>query len=127
MAFIEATINMEIQTTTLNQQSSAPRRIQLASVAFPALLRLALLIAPLTLAVMIFSQSPFFCVLVCLAVFAVWLTVDVGPFRASSVPREESRRVALPSARNLTRFQWWNGLFCRVLIFSAMFYSKLHI
>lgn len=95
------------------------------SLVLPALFRLGLLAGPLTFAILSFNHTPILCALLCIAILSLWLTVDAGPFRATQ--KQPERMVALPSVRNLTRMQWWNGLFCRALIVSAVFYSKLNV
>jgi hypothetical protein len=117
---------MESQTIKLKENDSHGQSGRFTSVVFPALLRLALLVGPLTFAVITFSHTPIFCVLLCITILSLWLTVDAGPFRPAQ-NATEPRASALPSVRNLIRLQWWNSLFCRALIVGAMFYSRLNV
>jgi hypothetical protein len=127
--FISDAMNMESQTMTLNQASPAPQGVRPASVALAALFRLALLVGPLMLTVMALGQTPFVCLIVCFAVLSLWLTVDMGPFRAAgiSTAAPAARQTAPSNPRNLIKAQWWNALFCRVIILFVVFHSKLNI
>lgn len=121
-------MNMQFQTMTLNQPAAAaPQSNRRASFALPALLRLALLAVPLTLTIVTLGQTPLICLLACVAVLSLWLTVDVGPFRAGGGVRPATRQVVLANPRNLSKMQWWNGLFCRAILLLVVVHSKLSI
>lgn len=116
-------MNVDSQTMTTGNTASAPASS--SSVLFPALLRLALLVGPLTLAIVELAHKPFICVLACVAVVATWLSVDVGPFRAEAAKAPETNAAPLPSFRNIIRPEFWNGLFGRLLILAVLLHSKL--
>lgn len=106
-------------------QSSASAPSRFAAVTFPALLRLALLVGPLVLAIYLLHRTPVFCVLICVAVLTVWLTIDAGPFRAVNVSRSEPHTAALP--QNRSKMLDWNTFLGRVFLFLVVFYSRLNI
>ena len=89
-------MNMQSQTLTLAQSAVAPQAARRAPFALPALVRLALLVGPLTLTVLALGHAPVACVLACAAVLTLWLTVDVGPFRAAGVERTADVPVRVP-------------------------------
>ncbi len=100
------------------------------SVAFIALFRLALLVGPETLLVKTLGHSPLVCVVACVAVLSLWLSVDIWPFRpaaAANASRQSAQPTTAMYVRNLTKAQWWTHLFCRVVIFIALFHSKLTV
>lgn len=116
---------MESQLKTQNQNPGNK-----GSVAFIALFRLALLLGPETLVVKTMGHSPLVCLVACVAVLSFWLSVDIWPFRpasVASVSRPAAKPVTATYAQNLTKAQWWSYLFCRVIIFFALFHSKLTV
>jgi hypothetical protein len=101
-----------------------------ASVATGALVRLALLVGPETVVMKTLAHNPVACVLLGLLVLALWLSVDIGPFRAKvAKPAAEPASVRPTSAvlPRLTRVQFWTYLFCKLAIVCAMFHSKISI
>ena len=116
---------MESQMKTQNQNPGNK-----GSIAFIALFRLALLVGPEALLVKTLAHSPLICVVACVAMLSLWLSVDIWPFRPASVANA-SRPVSQPKttvyAQNMTKAQWWSYLFCRVVIFCALFHSKLTV
>jgi len=124
--FIERVNDKQIQPQLRAQSIAVPQPVSLFSLAFPALLRLTLLLAPVALAIWLLHRSPIFCLLACVAVLAVWLTVDAGPFRAVDGWRAEPRAAALPVERNSMRVDW-NSVFGRMLVLLVVLYSRLNI
>lgn len=118
---------MESQTMTVNQAAAvAPAVVRRPSLGLAALYRFALLVVPQVLAIKVLGHAPFVCGFACLLLLSLWLSIDVGPFRASSAPkapkapqapRKESQS-ALPSARTL---------FYRTFLLLVVVHSKLHI
>lgn len=117
--------DMESDTMKLNKNTGKRANDRMAFM-LPALLRLALLVGPPTAAILLLAKSPIVCVVLCVAILWLWLSVDIGPFRASNEPAP-ARRMALPSFRNLSKAQWWSSLFCRIIVLFALFHSKLNI
>jgi hypothetical protein len=121
---------MELQ---LNDQKT--KRGGKWSVALIAMFRLALLVGPEILLVKSLAHNPLICVLAAIAYLSLWLSVDVWPFRvAPAVPAakvagqpETAKAVRPVYAQNLTKAQWLSHLFCRVIIFFALFHSKLPV
>jgi hypothetical protein len=80
------------------------------------------------------AHSPVAMLIAGITVLALWLSVDIGPFKAPSAPaavRPVAAKPAKPAmgeyVRNLTKVTWWSQLFFRTIIVLAMFHSKLHI
>lgn len=124
--FIEGVNDKQIQSQLTAQSVAVPQPVSLFSLAFPALLRLSLLLGPLVVATWALHRSPIFCVLACVAVLAVWLTVDAGPFRAVDGWRSEPRAAALPVDRNNKRVDW-NNVFGRLLILLVVICSRVNV
>jgi hypothetical protein len=118
---------MESQLKTQNQKSAAGNKGFVVLIAF---FRLTLLIGPEALAVKFLGHSPVVCTLSCLALLFVWFSVDVWPFRpanAAAPAPAQVKRAEPRFAQNLTKAQWWSYLFCRIIVFFALFHSKLSI
>jgi hypothetical protein len=118
---------MESQLKTPDQNAAASNK---GFVMLVALFRLALLLGPEALAIKFLGHSPIICIAACLVVLAVWLTVDVWPFRAAmaAVPAPTPMKRPEPRfSQNLSKAQWWSYLFCRIIVFFALFHSKLSI
>ena len=79
---------MESSSKTQNQKP-----VKQGSVAFIALFRLALLLGPEALVINALGHNRIVCILACAVVLAIWLSVDVWPFRAASakVARPEDK------------------------------------
>lgn len=121
--FIERVIKTQDQLTQ-TVRNVAPQPSRFAAVTLPALLRFALLLGPTTLSIYLLHDRPIFCLLICLAVLTVWLTVDAGPFRAVNVSRSE-RTAALPpfTGKRLA----WNELLGRMFLMFLVLYSRLNL
>jgi len=120
---------MKSQTNNESQKCAAQNG-QTGSVAFLPLFRLALLVVPEMVVFKTLSRSPVICWVAAVAVLAVWLTVDVWPFRVETpVPaRARVAQQARPVARRKrNKAEWMNQMFCRLIIFALMFHSKLTI
>jgi hypothetical protein len=117
---------MELQ---LNDQNT--KRDGKWSVALIAMFRLALLVGPEILLVKSLAHNPLICVVAAIAYLSLWLSVDVWPFRVKlATPAAEAApaKAARPAfAQNLTKAQWLSHLFCRAIIFFALFHSKLPV
>src|ERR1700759_5198271 len=112
---------MQSQQQNMNAASKS-------SLLFPALFRLALLVGPEVALVKFTLVNPVICVLVAVAYLALWLSVDVGPFRASRpVAAAKTARTEPSVYRNLSKAQWVSHLFCKVIILFAMFHSKFTV
>jgi hypothetical protein len=120
-------MNMESQLKTQNQQPAS----QTGSVVFVALFRLALLVMPEVTIFKTMSQSPVLSLLAAIVVLAVWLSVDVWPFRAITTAPVMVPALARPArvvhSERLAKAQRWNGIMCRVLIFCVLLHSKFTI
>jgi hypothetical protein len=119
-------MNMELQMTTVNETkvASLPKK---PSVLFPALLRLALLVGPEAVIMKTLSHNPLVMLIAGIAVLALWLSVDIGPFRAAGSPKRVKTQSAAKYAQNLTKAQWWSYLFCRMVIVFALLHSKANV
>ena len=130
-SFISGVTNIETQTMTVttNPEPVAAQTNQRPTFLLAALFRLALLAGPLTLAIALLAHNPFLCIITCVAVLAIWLTVDIGPFRASRVVPQpvKAAPTAMPKRGNLARAQGWAGLFCHAVVLVALLHSKLSI
>src|ERR1700733_9156227 len=99
---------MELHKNEQNKNKGSGKGL----VVLVALFRLALLVGPEILLVKSLSRNPLICVLSAVAFLAIWLSVDVWPFRVSpAVSTAESSRPAPKAARtayaqNLTKAQW---------------------
>jgi hypothetical protein len=103
-------------------------------VAMTALYRLVLLVGPEVATIKLLGYAPFVCFFACVIILGLWLSVDIGPFRAVSTVSAKTSRplVKQPVAvsnfpQNLGKAQWWSYLFCKVLVFGMLFHSKLMI
>lgn len=119
-------INMEPQTMPSNQNAE-PKPSRLKTIFLPALFRLALLVVPMTLSVIVFERSPLLCVIACVGVLIVWLTVDTGPFRASAPAPKPAGGAEVSIPRRLAKAQSWSSLFCQIVVTVALLHSKLSI
>jgi hypothetical protein len=118
-------LNMESHLKTQNQKPPAGKKGFVVLIAF---FRLGLLLGPEALAVKFLGHSPIICAFACLFVLALWFSVDVWPFRPAAAPAPAPvKRVEAPFVRNFTKAQWWSYLFCRIVVFFALFHSKLSI
>ena len=128
MFYLEIT-KMESQMVTSNQLRPASQFGGRLAILLPALFRLALLIGPVVLAIIALGRHPFPCILVCAGILSVWLTANVGPFRANgpaSTPSADIKAV-FPHARNLARARSWSSLFCGIVVIVALLRSKLSV
>ncbi len=96
------------------------------SFAILALTRLALLAGPEAVALKTLSHNPLACILMCVGILIVWLSIDAGPFRAE----EAAKPVKVVSALNrknvkLSTLQNLSQVTVRVLIFAMIFQSRL--
>jgi len=119
---------MESQMMTMNPPTVAkPTVARRNSLGLAALYRFALLVVPLTLSVIVLGHAPFVCGFACLLLLSLWLSIDVGPFRASSAPkapqapRQETQSAPL-STRNLAK-----ALFSRTFLFLVLVSAKIHV
>jgi len=120
-------MNMELQMTTVNQPAAAPAAKK-SPVLFGALFRLALLVGPEAVIMKTLAHSPIVMIVAGLAVLAFWLSVDIGPFRAGSAPKQEVKRQPIKTfTQNLSKAQWWSYLFCRLVIVFALLHSKVTV
>jgi len=116
---------MNSQLTQMNQKPA----VKNASLDINAFYRLALLVVPEAVVMMALSHAPVLCVLAGLGILALWLTVDVGPFRASS-PKPAPQAAAGQGRsflRNMAKAQWWSYFFCKAVIAFALMHSKITI
>ena len=120
-------MNIDSNETTVKQQTPVTHSGRGAAFYVNALFRLALLVGPMAILVIVLWHNPFICALLCLAVLFIWLSVDVGPFRANRSAKAVERETPRPAHRNITKLQWWSCLFCRIVVFFALFHSKLTI
>jgi hypothetical protein len=123
-------MNMELQMTTATvTETTVVPAAKKNSVLFPAVFRLALLVGPEAIIMKTMSHSPVMMLLAGFAVLALWLSVDIGPFRAAGAPKRQ-KKASQPAgkyARNLTKAQWWSYLFCRLVIVVALLHSRTNI
>jgi hypothetical protein len=120
-------MNMELQMTTANETTVAPAAKK-NSVLFGAVTRLALLVGPEALIMKTLSHSPIIMLVAGLVVLALWLSVDIGPFRAAGAPKHTVKRQSVSTyAQNATKAQWWSYLFCRMVIVLALLHSKVTV
>jgi hypothetical protein len=119
-------MNMELPMTTANETTVAPSAKK-PSVLSGALLRLSLLVGPEALIMKTLAHSPIVMVIAGLVVLALWLSVDIGPFRAGKAKQQAKRQPLTSYAQNMTKAQWWSYLFCRVVIVFALLHAKVNI
>ena len=117
---------MELPMTTANQTTVAPAAKK--SALSGAALRLALLVVPEAIIMKTLAHSPIVMLVAGIVVLALWLSVDIGPFRAASAPKQVAKRQPITSfAQNLSKAQWWSYLFCRLVIVFALLHSKVTV
>jgi hypothetical protein len=80
----------------------------------------------LTLAIVAFHHAPIFCILSCIGILTLWLTVDVGPFRVEQQSRPALKTSPTP-VRNVATVQKLNELVCRLAMLLLVFHSKLNV
>jgi hypothetical protein len=88
-----------------------------------ALVRFVLLAAPEVVAVKFMHQNVAACIMMCVGILAVWLSVDFGPFRAAGSKPQPFKAVAAKS--KLTGAQALSQAAIRVLMFVMIFQSRL--
>jgi hypothetical protein len=111
-------LNTKLKMNSDNNKSSAS-----GSELRLALFRLALLVGPEIVAIKMFSHSPVVCVGACVGILAMWLSVDVGPFRATpTVVEAKAPAVKTPL---LAKIQGAGYLICKTILFAALLQSRV--
>jgi len=90
------------------------------------MLRLALLVIPMAVAIKTLRHHPLWCVPACAGVLAVWMFIDVWPFRPSktSGPVLAKTGTARIPGQDSPKINLTTSIVCRAVIFSTLIFPK---
>ena len=105
--------------------TEAKNHSEKGSILIPALVRLAWLVGPEFFAIRSLHHAPLACLMMCIGILWVWLSVDIGPFKAV---QQADQAVAAKKTTPAIKFSFGRAVAntgFKLAVFALLFQSRL--